>query len=92
MGANLGIIKNLNLSLKMVFQDRNGSYLEYDPGSGETVEQPFEPFLLMDLKLSYSIGRINIFFDTTNLLNVAYNDIGNVIQPGRWMVAGFEVH
>ena len=92
LGANLGIIKNLNLSLKMVFQDRNGSYLEYDPGSGETVEQPFKPFLLMDLKLSYSIGRINIFFDTTNLLNVAYNDIGNVIQPGRWMVAGFEVH
>jgi len=44
----------------------------------------------MDIKLSYSFKKIHIFVKSNNLLNTQYNDIGNVIQPGRWTMAGIE--
>ncbi len=91
LGTSLSIARNILLSAKLTGQDRNGSYLAYNPDNGESVEQPFEPFLLMDLKLGYSFRRIHIFTEVTNLFDVSYNDIGNVIQPGRWIMAGFEI-
>ena len=91
MGTNMSIMKNLNLLVRFTFQDRNGSYMKYDMASGLSIEQPYEPFLLMDAKLSYSFRKCHIFLETTNLLNIDYYDIGNVIQPGRWTMAGIEI-
>ena len=91
MGTNMSIMKNLNLRVRFTFQDRDGSYMKYDMASGLSIEQPYEPFLLMDAKLSYSFRKCHIFLETTNLLNIDYCDIGNVIQPGRWTMAGIEI-
>ena len=90
MGSHLSILKNFKLFLGLSFQDRNGGYLKYDVDSETSLEQAYEPFLLMDIKLSYSFKRIHIFVKSNNLLNTQYNDIGNVIQPGRWSMAGIE--
>ena len=90
MGSHLSILKNLKLFLGFSFQDRNGSYLKYEVDSEASLEQAYEPFLLMDLKLSYSFKRIHIYVKSNNLLNTQYHDIGNVIQPGRWNMAGIE--
>lgn len=91
LGTNLSIAGNLLFSLKITGQDRNGTYLAYNTETGLSKEQPFDPFVLVDLKLDYAIGRFHLFIEATNLLNTTYNDIGNVIQPGRWALAGFAV-
>ncbi len=91
LGTGLRITGNLLISLKVSGQDRNGTFLTYDTETGQSVEKPFEPFILMDLKLDYGMGRFHIFLEATNLLDAAYNDIGNVIQPGRWFLTGVEI-
>lgn len=90
MGSHLSFLKNFKLFLGLSFQDRNGSYLKYDADSEASLEQAYEPFLLMDLKLSYSYKRIHIYVKSNNVLNTQYYDIGNVVQPGRWNMAGIE--
>ena len=91
LSTNLTLIKNLALTVRLNFQDRNGSFLQYDSDSGQSTEKPYEPYLLVDSKLIYSFGRFHIFLESTNILNVIYNDIGNVIQPGRWTIAGIKI-
>jgi len=91
MAADLIMGGNLSLSGRIVFQDRNGSYLVYDDQTGSSHEKLYDPFLLLDMKLAWSFGRMTPFMEATNLLNITYRDIGDAIQPGRWMVAGIEI-
>ena len=91
MVTNMAMIKNLTLSVRLNFQDRNGSFLKYNTGSGQSTEQLYEPFLLIDTKLTYSFRKFHIFLEATNLLDADYYDIGNVIQPGRWTIVGIEI-
>ena len=91
MVTNMAMIKNLTLSVRLNFQDRNGSFLKYNTGSGQSIEQLYEPFLLIDTKLTYSFRKFHIFLEATNLLDADYYDIGNVIQPGRWTIVGIEI-
>ena len=90
LSADMTIIRNLSLATRFNFQDRNGDFLMYDAGSGVSTEHPYEPFLLIDMKLTYSFRRYHVFLESSNLLNVDYYDIGNVIQPGRWSIIGIE--
>lgn len=90
MASHFSIVKNFGLFLGLSFQDRNGGFLLYDEASGGTQEQAYQPFVLMDLKLSYSFKRFHLYLKSNNVLNADYYDIGNVIQPGRWSMAGIE--
>ncbi|MCK4879272.1 MAG: TonB-dependent receptor [Bacteroidales bacterium] len=91
LATDLRLMPKFFMSIRMVYQDRNGSYLKYDAGTGQTKQAPYDPFLVLDMKLACSAGRITLFLEVTNLLDVTYNDIGNVIQPGRWIMAGIEI-
>ncbi|MCF6333126.1 MAG: TonB-dependent receptor [Draconibacterium sp.] len=84
---NQKIVKNLWIDLKVLFQDREGTYTEFvDGGWGSEVE--YKPFWMFDAKLNYNWTGLNIFISANNIFNVAYNDLGNVVQPGRWIKAG----
>ena len=89
--ADLHVMKRFFISLSSSYQDRNGTYLSYDALTGTSSELPYENFVLLDVKVAYSIWRIWFFIESTNLLDARYNDIGNVIQPGRWFMGGFEI-
>jgi iron complex outermembrane receptor protein len=81
------IVKNLTLNLKFVYQSREGTYTEFE----DTVpvgEVKYDPFLTFDGKVSYYNEGLTIFATVNNILNIKYNDIGNVIQPGIWFKAG----
>jgi len=91
-GTALSFYQKLSLSIKASYQERNGSYLAYNAESGQLFNKPYENFILLDAKLAFSIRRFKLFMEATNLLDKEYNDIGNVIQPGRWFIAGFEIH
>ncbi len=91
LSTNVIFTKNLTLSGRFNFQDRNGTFLMYNVSSGESIDQPYEPFLLLDMKLTYSFRNLHLFLESTNLLDVSYHDIGNLIQPGRWSMIGIEL-
>ena len=88
MGAvNQQIARNLSLDLKFVFQDREGTYTLFE--DTEVIgEVNYDPFCLFDGKLAYDNNGITVFASVNNIFDVEYNDIGNVIQPGRWFKAG----
>ncbi len=86
-GVNQKIIQNLILNVKFVYQDREGSYTGFENGEWAS-EVDYSPFWLVDGKLAYNIRNMSFFVSATNIFNNQYYDIGNVIQPGRWIKSG----
>jgi len=85
--VNQQILPNLSLNVEAVSQDREGGYVKYE----DTVpvgETDYVPFWLFDTKLTYHQKRFSAFVSVNNIFNTEYNDIDNVIQPGRWFKAG----
>lgn len=78
---------NINFDLKSVFQDREGTFTFYD-GDEYSEERVFEPFWIFDLKFSKQFSAVNFYLSVNNLFNKKYYDVGNIIQPGRWIKAG----
>jgi len=89
-GTEFSLLRKLSFSFTASYQERNGSYLAYDAETGQSLDKPYETFVLLDAKLAFSIHKIRFFLECTNLLDKEYNDIGNVIQSGRWFIAGIE--
>ena len=86
--VNQSLLQGLSVNVKVTFQDREGTYTKYVNGiSGNEV--PYQPFWLTDLKFRYSYHSVTLFASVNNLFDITYNDIGNIIQPGRWFKAGF---
>jgi len=84
---NQSITKNITIDFKILFQDREGTYTEFvDNYWGNEVE--YKPFWLFDAKVNYNLNDLNIFISVNNIFGLSYNDIGNIVQPGRWIKAG----
>ena len=81
------IWRQLSLRLNCRWQDRVGSYTNFD---GEVKE--YSPYMLMDARLQWEARRYVLYTEVNNLLdNRSYVDFGNVPQPGIWVVAGLRV-
>ena len=81
------IWKNIQAEWHFTCQDRNGQYEKYvDKVSQGLVS--YEPFAVCDLKISYTDKGWNFSATVNNLFNTSYYDIGNIVQPGRWIRAG----
>jgi iron complex outermembrane receptor protein len=84
---NQSIHKNIELSLNVTFQDREGSYTSYQNSSpGQQVA--YDPFCLFDGKINYRKKGFGAFVSVNNIFDRKFNDIGNVQQPGRWLKLG----
>lgn len=83
------IIGKLRASWGVTFQNRAGGFVQYDDGAyGEEV--PYEPFWLVDARLSWKEPNWKIFAEASNVLDKTYYDHGNIPQPGRWISFGAE--
>jgi len=83
------VVKSLNATLSLRYQDRNGSYIKYDENHKSTgMLVDYEPYTLVDLKLSWDADKWSIYAIANNLFNVSYYDLGNIPQPGIWLKAG----
>ena len=81
------IWRQLSLRMNCRWQDRVGSYTNFD---GEVKE--YSPYMLMDARLQWEARRYVLYTEVNNLLdNRSYVDFGNVPQPGIWVVAGLRV-
>lgn len=80
--ANLRVWRNLNLNVSYRWQDRMGNYEQ----NGEMVA--YEPYSLLDARLSWDTSSYQVYAEANNLLNRTYYDYGNIPQPGIWVRAG----
>ena len=82
----LPLTDRLSLNLNARWQDRVGSYTDFDG----TV-QDYSPYFLLDTRLTWQEPKWKIYLEANNLLDTRYHDYGLVEQPGRWLIAGFNI-
>ncbi|WP_299580567.1 TonB-dependent receptor [uncultured Sunxiuqinia sp.] len=69
------------------FQDRNGSYAQFEDAT-YVGEADYESFWLTDLKVYWKTRKLQVSASATNLFDQKYVDLGNIRQPGRWLTFG----
>lgn len=85
--TQIQMTKRLSLGVNLRWQDRVGTYTDFD---GLTHE--YEPYSLIDTRLTWAQTTWKAYIEANNLLNTSYHDYGLVEQPGRWLIAGFSIH
>ena len=84
---NHTIWRNFQASWHIALQDRNGQFEKIiDKSSAGMVD--YEKFITTDIKISWAKSGWNINGSINNIFDVDYFDIGNVVQPGRWIKIG----
>lgn len=80
---NLGI-NGLDATLNFLYREREGGYLK----SVTNKYVDYEPFWVIDLKLSWNYKDYLFFVEATNIFDTKYSDFSELIQPGRWLRLG----
>ncbi|MDR2691241.1 MAG: TonB-dependent receptor [Dysgonamonadaceae bacterium] len=87
-GLSHPVYKNLSAGWQFRLQDRAGSYTQYENSQATGVETPYRPFSVLDVKLNWKMKRVNLFLNINNVFDTYYFDLGNVPQPGIWILCG----
>jgi vitamin B12 transporter len=74
------------------YQDRLGSYIQFDAVEKEYFLTAYKPFFLLDGSLAWETKHLTFFTEISNLLNTRYVDAGSIDQPGRWFKAGIKMN
>ena len=86
--ADLKFFEKLSVELSWRWQDRVGSFEQYRDGKGTGEVVPYEPYSLVDSRLSWDEKKWSVWLEADNLLNTRYFDHGNIPQPGIWAKVG----
>lgn len=88
---DLRFLEKLNLDMSARWHDRCGSYRLYEKGvdTGRVVE--YEPYTVVDARLSWDEPSWSIYLNAENLLDRVYYDHANIPQPGLWVKAGLQI-
>ena len=76
--------QRLCLSITTRWQDRVGSYTDFDG-----IVQNYKPYILTDARLTWQQPSWKLYVEANNLFDTTYHDYGLVEQPGRWLIGGF---
>ena len=80
----LPLWRRLDLSTTCRWQDRVGSYTDFDGQAHD-----YQPYFLTDTRLTWKQRHWQAYLEANNLFDISYHDFGLVEQPGRWLIAGF---
>ena len=87
--------RRLSATLTYRWQQRLGNYVKYTPTVNSDGRAGFlastvnyRPYGLLDLRLQWNHPRYGFYLEANNLTSYRYVDIGNVRQPGFWLMAG----
>ena len=83
VSAHLPLIKHLSLGLDYRWQDRVGSYTDFDGSVNH-----YKPYMVTDARLTWQQTKWKAYIEANNLFDVSYRDYGLVEQPGRWVIVG----
>ena len=81
--ALLPLTNRLSLDLNLRWQDRVGSYTDFE---GQVCD--YQPYMLTDARMTWQQAKWEIYVGANNLFDIRYHDYGLVPQPGRWLIAG----
>ena len=84
--AQVPLVSHLTLGVNLRWQDRVGQYTDF-----EGQPKDYEPYALVDARLTWQQPRYKVYLEANNLLDTSYHDFGLVEQQGRWIIAGFSV-
>lgn len=86
-GLQMNVWRNLGLNVNFRWQDRVGTYTDFD-----MKVQEYKPYALLDARLSWDTGRYRVYAEANNIFDTDYRDYGNVTQPGTWVIVGAAVN
>lgn len=82
------IFGKLDATWTLRWQKRMGAYQRYD-GTRPTGElTPYRPYALLDCKMQWTEPKATLYLSLNNITSHTYYDIGNIRQPGFWLMAG----
>ena len=80
--ADFSLADNLDFALSYRYCDRFGTYAGYEGGVPDGKIHEYEPYHIVDARLSWQLPRFRIYAEGYNLLDTTYYDYGNVPQMG----------
>ncbi|MDD4067731.1 MAG: TonB-dependent receptor, partial [Bacteroidales bacterium] len=81
----------LSATISFRYQKRMGEYLKYEDLK-PTQKEDYPAFTTMDISLNYNLKNLNIYCNMNNIFNTKYFDLGNVPQPGFWLIGGVSIN
>ncbi|MDD2529642.1 MAG: TonB-dependent receptor, partial [Bacteroidales bacterium] len=81
----------LSATISFRYQKRMGQYLKYEDLK-PTQKEDYPAFTTMDISLNYNLKNFNIYCNMNNIFNTTYFDLGNVPQPGFWLIGGVSIN
>lgn len=81
----------LSATISFRYQKRMGEYLKYEDLK-PTQKEDYPAFTTTDISLNYNFKNFNIYCNMNNIFNTKYFDLGNVPQPGFWLIGGVSVN
>ncbi len=85
------VLPNLFFTTHSSWQDRAGTFAHYAAPKAIPTEKPYDPFWLLNTRLTWKKEKYELFLQAANLFDEEYYDIGNVVQPGRWISGGAKI-
>ena len=86
--AEMRLARNLSFYAGVSWLDRRGSYEVFKDGASTGRTASYKPYVLLDVRLSWSNRFCRLFLEGNNLLNLTYYDFGNIPQRGLALRAG----
>ncbi|MDR1527476.1 MAG: TonB-dependent receptor [Dysgonamonadaceae bacterium] len=88
VGLSHPVYKGISADWQFRWQERQGTYTQYENNTSTGKEVAYPAFSLFDLRLNWQLQDFKIHLTANNLFNVAYYDLGNIPQPGFWLMGG----
>lgn len=92
------VVDHLTAEVSFRYQKRLGSFVKYTSGTDESgnlqytaSSVDYSPYGLLGMKLLWTDSRYELSVEAENLTGRRYYDIGNVRQPGLWLMAGAKI-
>lgn len=90
LSVGVHFLRCMSLTLTGSVYDRNGSYTAYPVAGNSSISEirDYEPYFLLDGRLTWEKGWCRLYVDATNLTDTRYCDIGGLRLPGLWCTGG----
>jgi outer membrane receptor protein involved in Fe transport len=72
------IIKRIDMTWNLAYNDRAGTYADFSTGN----QTNYQPYLTMGTRIGWKLGKWLIYADVNNLFNQECVDFGGLPLPG----------